>query len=90
MGGTKLGGANWEANQYGNDYTNFGISVNIQICIVFRAAGAAIGVSVLSGAAAERMTFLAWSILTIVYAGFIYAGLAHWTLAKGWYKLNIL
>lgn len=28
MGGTKLGGANWEANAYGNDYTNFGISVN--------------------------------------------------------------
>lgn len=30
MGGTKLGGANWEASAYGNDYTNFGISVNIQ------------------------------------------------------------
>ncbi|CAD8132895.1 unnamed protein product [Paramecium octaurelia] len=74
LGGTKLGGANWEANQYGNDYTNF----------VFRASGAAIAVSVLSGAAAERMTFLAWSILTIIYAGFIYAGLAHWTLASGW------
>ncbi|CAK85357.1 unnamed protein product (macronuclear) [Paramecium tetraurelia] len=77
MGGTKLGGYNWEANQYGNDYTYF----------VFRASGASIGVSVLSGAAAERMTFLAWSILTIVYAGFIYAGLAHWTLAQGWLKI---
>ncbi|CAK88125.1 unnamed protein product (macronuclear) [Paramecium tetraurelia] len=74
MGGTKLGGYNWEATQFGNDYTNF----------VFRASGAAIAVSVLSGAAAERMTFLAWSILAIVYAGFIYAGLAHWTLAQGW------
>lgn len=74
MGGTKLGGANWEANAYGNDYTNF----------VFRAAGASVAVSVLSGAAAERMTFLAWSILTIVYAGFIHAGLVHWTLAAGW------
>ena len=59
-----------------------------KLCLVFRAAGAAIAVSVLSGAAAERMTFLAWSILTVVYAGFIYAGLAHWTLAKGWYWLN--
>lgn len=56
----------------------------IQI-LVFRAAGASVAVSVLSGAAAERMTFLAWSILTIVYAGFIHAGLVHWTLAAGWY-----
>ena len=59
-----------------------------KFCLVFRASGAAIAVSVLSGAAAERMTFLAWSILTIVYAGFIYAGLAHWTLASGWYYIN--
>jgi Amt family ammonium transporter len=76
MGGTKLGGANWEASAYGNDYTNF----------VFRAAGAAVAVAVLSGAAAERMTFLAWSVLSIVYAGFIYAALTHWTLASGWLK----
>ncbi|CAD8115566.1 unnamed protein product [Paramecium primaurelia] len=74
LGGTKLGGAKWEATQYGNDYTNF----------VFRASGAAIGIAILAGAAAERMTFLGWSVFTLIYSGFIYAGLTHWTLAAGW------
>lgn len=63
------------------------ISVIIKknIWIVFRAAGAAIGTAILAGAAAERMTFLGWSVFAIVYSGFIYAGLTHWTLASGWY-----
>lgn len=53
--------------------------------LVFRASGAAVGTAILAGAAAERMTFLAWSILAVIYSGFIYAGLTHWTLASGWY-----
>lgn len=32
------------------------------------------------------MTFLGWSVFAIVYSGFIYAGLTHWTLASGWLK----
>ncbi|CAK60161.1 unnamed protein product (macronuclear) [Paramecium tetraurelia] len=74
LGGTKLAGAKWEATAYGNDYTNF----------VFRASGAAVGTAILAGAAAERMTFLGWSIFSVLYSGFIYAGLTHWTLAAGW------
>ena len=83
MGGTKLGGSKWEANTYDNDYTNFGNFID-NIYLVFRASGAAVGTAILAGAVAERMTFLAWSVLVIIYSGFIYAGLTHWTLASGW------
>lgn len=52
---------------------------------VIRVGAAAVSVAVISGAAAERMTFIAWTILATIYSGFIYAALAHWTLAGGWY-----
>jgi Amt family ammonium transporter len=35
------------------------------------------------------MTFLGWSVFALVYSGFIYAGLTHWTLASGWYFFYI-
>lgn len=52
--------------------------------LVFRVGGAATAIAILSGAAVERMTFLGWAILSVIYSGFVYAALVHWTLASGW------
>ncbi|CAD8059260.1 unnamed protein product [Paramecium sonneborni] len=74
MGGTKLGAYNWSATETQNDYSNF----------VFRATLSCIGVSIVSGGAAERLTFLAWGVLALFYSGFVSPAIVHWTNKDGW------
>ena len=49
-----------------------------------RVGGALIAAAILAEGAAERMTFIAWSILVTVYSGFIHPALVHWIFASGW------
>ncbi|CAD8137059.1 unnamed protein product [Paramecium octaurelia] len=74
LGGTKLGAYNWAATEAQNDYSNF----------VFKATLSCIGVSIVSGGAAERLTFLAWGLLALFYSGFVSPAIVHWTNSNGW------
>ncbi|KAM3137819.1 hypothetical protein pb186bvf_010062 [Paramecium bursaria] len=74
LGGNKLAAVRWEANNSFNDYSNY----------VLRVGGALIAAAILAEGAAERMTFIAWSILVTAYSGFIHPALVHWIFAQGW------
>lgn len=49
LGGTKLGAYNWAATDLINDYSNF----------VFKVSLACVGIAIVTGGTAERLTFLA-------------------------------
>lgn len=52
--------------------------------LVFKATLSCVGVSIVSGGAAERLTFLAWGVLALFYSGFVSPAIVHWTNSNGW------
>jgi ammonium transporter, Amt family len=54
------------------------------VFIVYQLTFAIITVSLISGAVAERMNFLAWIIFAAVWSLVVYAPLAHWVWGGGW------
>lgn len=57
---------------------------NLNLILVIKSTLAGISVAIVSGGAAEKITFLAWSIISIIYSGFVYPAIVHWTTSNGW------
>ena len=51
---------------------------------VFTAALASAANSIVSGGAAERMTFIAYFVISVFFSGIMFPVTSHWTWGGGW------